>query len=453
MVMLIGRRHFKVIAILCWLALPGIASANLLQSAHYRLDPNVANTFGGSSSSSSYKLTDAGGESVVGSGASQSYKLTQGYISQLVHSLQLNVMPNGTYSDWPFDTGIGTQAYDVSTTNNSGTLVGAPTWTNGQIGKAIVLDGSTQYVSTATTQANPTSLGMEIWFKTTTTSGGRLIGFGDTKVGASTNSDRHIYMDNTGKLIFGANPGTKKTITSVLSFNDGIWHHAAATLGAAGMKLIVDGAVVASDGTATSAGAYTGYWRIGYDSLAGWPSAPTSSFFAGSIDQARVYTRELVEAEVKGNYISGKNGTNFAQTLPDITPGISQSYNTDAVIQTDAAGYSLYISSPQLLKHTDNITTIPAISATIAAPAAWNEGITKGLGFAVTSATQLEAKWGVGPFNYASLPTTPTVYHTRAGLNGGLAEKTTLQFRADTNPAQKHGAYSTTIIYSATIKP
>ena len=92
--------------------LPAVASANLLQSAHFRLDPNVADTFGGASGSSSYKLTDAGGEAAVGVGSSQSYKLGQGYVSELPQSLQLTVLPSGTYAYWPFDTGTGTQAYD-----------------------------------------------------------------------------------------------------------------------------------------------------------------------------------------------------------------------------------------------------------------------------------------------------------------------------------------------------
>lgn len=451
--MLVCWRHLRSLGIIGVLLAPSLASANLLQSANYRLDPNISNSFGGASGSGSYKLTASGGEAVVGSGSSQSYKLTQGYISQLAHSLQLSVMPSGTYSDWPLDTGTGTQAYDVSTTNNAGTLVGAPPWITGQLGKGVVLDGSSQYISTSTSQANPTNLGMEIWFKTSTTQGGRLIGFGDAKTGASASLDRHIYMDNAGKLIFGVNPGVQKTITSLLAFNDGNWHHVAATVGASGMKLMVDGSIVARDATTTTAGNYTGYWRLGYDDLTGWAAAPTSNFFAGSIDQARVYTRELEEAEIKGSYTSGMNGIQFAQTLPDITPGASEVFNTDAIIRTDAAGYSLYISSPQLLTHTDNSTTIPAISSTIALPTAWTEGTTKGLGFAVTSATQLEPKWGTSPFTYASLPTVPTVYHSRAGLNGGIPEKTSLQFRADTNAAQKNGAYTTTIIYSATLKP
>jgi hypothetical protein len=39
------------------------------------------------------------------------------------------------------------------------------------------------------------------------------------------------------------------------------------------------------------------------------------------------------------------------------------------------------------------------------------------------------------------------------GENAGVAEATTVQYRADTNSTQKQGLYSTTVIYSATAKP
>ena len=451
--MLLRVNRLQRLGILAAVLLPGLASASLLQSTHFHLDPNVANTFGGAGGSTSYKLTDSGGEAAVGAGSSQSYKLTQGYIAQLTHSIQLSVLPSGTYAYWPLDTGTGTRAYDVSPTNDAGTLVAAPAWVTGKIGNAVTLDGSSQYISTSTTQINPSTYTIELWFKTTTTSGGRLMGFGDAQTGASTNLDRQIYMTNAGTLVYGVNPGTKKTVVSSSAYNDGAWHHAAATLGTSGMTLVVDGLRVGTDASTTTAGSYTGYWRMGYDNLTGWASAPTSNFFAGSIDEVRVYNRQLSDVEIKNDYTAGNSGLRFAHTLPDITPGTSQTYSADAIVQTDAGGYDLYIQSPSLLTHTDGTTTIPAIGGSINSPVAWTEGTTKGLGFTVTSGTSVEAKWGSGPYNYAALPSIATVYHSRVGQNGGVPEKTTIQYRADTAPSQKQGTYSTTVIYTVTLKP
>jgi hypothetical protein len=445
--------QLRVMAALILLGVPALASADLLHSNNFRLDPNVASNFGGTGSSSSYKLTDAGGEAVTGAGSSQSYKLSQGYIAQLQHSLQLSVMPAGTYAYWPLDTGTGTRAYDVSTTGDVANLANTPTWDTGKLGGALTLNGANQYLATTTTQNNPANFTMELWFKTTTTSGGQLIGFGDAGSGASGTHDRQLYMTNGGQLIFGTNPGSIATISSGSTYNDGAWHHVAATGGSAGLTLVVDGTRVATDGTTTSAGNYTGYWRPGYDSLSGWPSAPTSNFFAGTLDEIHVFSRQLTDAEIKGDYTAAGNGMRFAHTLANVTPGTSSTYDVDAIVQTDAGGYDLYLQAPSLLTHTDATTTIPMMSATVASPASWTEGTTKGLGFSVVSGTQVEAKWGTGPYNFAGVPLVASAYHARTGLNGGVPEKTTLRFRADTDPSQKSGTYSTTIVYTATLKP
>ena len=452
--MLTKWRSIRTTAALGLLLWPAVASANLLQSSHFRLDPNVAANFGGAGSSASYKLTDTGGEGVVGAGSSASYRLGQGYVRQLPHSLQLAVLPSGTYAAWPLDTGNGLQAYDVGANRDDGTLVNAPAWTTGIVGQAVALNGSTQYISTANQVAAPAALTLEAWFKTTTVTGGYLAGLGDTQTGASTTHDRVLYLTNTGQVAFGVNPGTIKTVTTAASFNDGSWHHAAGVWGSGGLRLYIDGVLRGNYGTATTAGSYSGYWRLGFDTLTGWPGAPTSSFLAGSLDEARVYSRELSAAEVAGDYTAGANALKGAFTLPNVTPGQSQTYAADAIVRTDAAGYDLYIQSAGLLTHTDGTTTIPAVGANIATPAAWSEGVTKGLGFTVTAGTQLEAKWGTSPnFAYAAVPGLPTIYHTRTDTNGAAADTTSLQYRADTAPSQKQGTYKATIIYTATMRP
>ncbi len=77
--------------------IPTAVGAGVLTSPSYRLDPNVANNFGGQGSSTSYKLVDSGGEAAVGSGTSTSYKLTQGYVAQLEQAVQLT-LSTGTVS-------------------------------------------------------------------------------------------------------------------------------------------------------------------------------------------------------------------------------------------------------------------------------------------------------------------------------------------------------------------
>jgi hypothetical protein len=173
-------------------------------------------------------------------------------------------------------------------------------------GGAYVLNGSTSYVSTATSFANPQTFSIEVWFKTTV-AGGRLIGFGSSQTGASGSYDRQLYVDTTGKLVFGVYNAATNTISSTKAVNDGTWHQAVGTFStSAGMSLFLDGALVASNSTYTVAQNYTGYWRVGYDSLSGWPNASTNTFFTGSMRFASVWSTTLTPAQVAYQYNAGR---------------------------------------------------------------------------------------------------------------------------------------------------
>ena len=208
----------------------------------------------------------------------------------------------------------GKTAADSSGNANTGTYQG--TVTQGVAGPclrdsgntAVTLNGSTGWVSTSTLiSAAPNTFTEEIWFKTTTSQGGKLIGFSDARTGGGTAYDRHLYMTNSGQLVFGVTNllGLAKTvITSPGTYRDGAWHLADASLSSTGMVLYVDGQQVASNASVTSGQTYVtgGYWRFGYGLLTGWPSAPTSSYFGGSIGQAAVYPTALSAAQVAAHY-------------------------------------------------------------------------------------------------------------------------------------------------------
>jgi len=204
---------------------------------------------------------------------------------------------------WKFDDGSGSTALDSSGNGDNGTLTGGYSWTPGVLAGAISFDGSSGYMYSASQLAGPQVFTTALWFKTTTASGGKLIGLGDVQNGPSASYDRNLYMNNSGQLYFGVyTNATQMTINSPNAYNDGHWHHAAATLAGDGMMLYVDGNLVASNAGVTSAQVFNGYWKIGYDNLAYWPSVPTSFFFNGAIDDARVYNRELSSTEVAGLY-------------------------------------------------------------------------------------------------------------------------------------------------------
>src|SRR5690606_20074996 len=62
---------------------------------------------------------------------------------------------------------------------------------------------------------------VEAWVRTTSTTGGRIVGLSANQTGTSGSRDRHIYMDRQGRLFFGAYPGSYRTVSSGSGFNDG----------------------------------------------------------------------------------------------------------------------------------------------------------------------------------------------------------------------------------------
>lgn len=162
--------------------------------------------------------------------------------------------------------------------------------------------------TTGTAQAGPETFSVEAWFRTTVR-GGKLIGFGNRGSSQSSSSyDRHLYVDGTGRLVFGTYSGAARTVVSPSTVADGGWHHAVGTLGGAGLQLYVDGELVASRSETTGADRYNGYWRVGGDTVSGWsPSSPRQDF-SGDLDEIAVYERALSAGEIARHHLLGLTG-------------------------------------------------------------------------------------------------------------------------------------------------
>ena len=245
---------------------------------------------------------------------------------------------------YPLNDTAGTTAHDNSATLHNGVYQGGVTLGTAcptTCGTAVTFNGSTGYVSNANTITSPATFSIEAWFKTTTTTGGMIAGFGNTVTGPSTNYDRHLYMNNAGQIYFGV--ASNQTVHSTAAYNNGSWHQAVGTEGPAGLQLYIDGALVASASTPTSsAQTYTGSWRVGYDSLGGWTSNPQSNYFAGSLAEASFYNAQLSAARVAAHYAAATSASLTITATADAsstTPGSTVGY-TMTVTNTGAAPYT-----------------------------------------------------------------------------------------------------------------
>lgn len=226
------------------------------------------------------------------------------------------VRGDGASLYWRYDESSGTFASDSSGSDDGGAYVSTPSYRQTPAAvpgasTALGLNGTSEYVYSEQRHARPDAFTTETWIRTTTTSGGRIIGFGDNFGSGqgyfSRNSDRLVYMTNAGLLGFGTGSvraGNQATILSGAAYNDGAWHHVAATQGPGGMALYVDGVLVGSN-TVTTALNATGFWRVGADTLNGWPSNPTSAFFAGTVDETAVYPSALSAEQVAEHHAIG----------------------------------------------------------------------------------------------------------------------------------------------------
>ncbi|MCR8943503.1 MULTISPECIES: LamG-like jellyroll fold domain-containing protein [Streptomyces] len=252
----------------------------------------------------SYRITASDGTNTSARSPAQSATVatsTQAYPAR--------VKSDGAILYWRFDEPSATFAHDSSGNLNNGFLRNAPAYRQTPAAitgpsTAIGFNGTNQYAYSNRQHTAPGRFSIETWIKTTTTRGGKIIGYGNLTQQNSTRHDKHIYMRNDGRLVFGVHSGSAQTVTTPSAYNDGQWHHVVATQGpfGQGMALYVDGQLRASNILVSNNESGTGYWRIGGDNLAGWPNRPTSNFFAGQIDETAVYPTTLTSSQVSAHY-------------------------------------------------------------------------------------------------------------------------------------------------------
>ncbi|MFE9257989.1 DNRLRE domain-containing protein [Streptomyces sp. NPDC006879] len=225
------------------------------------------------------------------------------------HAYPEQVRADGAQLYWRYDDAVTPFVADSSDGGdtsglhrNSPSLRQAPGAITGA-STAIGFNGSNEQLYSDRRTTVGSSYTLETWFKTNTTRGGKLIGFGNNTDRNSSQYDKQIYMTNSGRLVFGVYDGSTRTISTGFwdSYNDNKWHHVVATQSPSGMALYVDGELEGTRSTGTHE-QFAGYWHVGGDNLSSWPSRPTSNFFAGQIDETAVYPTALSAAKVKKHY-------------------------------------------------------------------------------------------------------------------------------------------------------
>lgn len=422
----------------------GMVSAQRYTSPSYNIDASVGNSFGGDQSSTNYRLTSSGGESIIGGGAGGSYILGAGYVAQLDKSLQLTVQPTGLSHYYPFDEMTGTAVNDQSNSNTNGQITNTPTWVAGKVDGGLDLASSPdRHVTIPITWTPPANWSVSFWIYPRSAS--------DYNQQIHSAGDWTGFMfqaSSGGGLYVGTDMSTRFTPSDIGNITLNQWQQYTYTMTNGTARFYKNGALLATK-TQTASPAWTGF------ELGGSGSAGNN--VDGVIDELKIFSRALSNNEVKAKYDAGAAGNaaglSFANNL---IPGASQTAGADAIVQTDAPGYTLMLSQNQDLSAGGD--SIPSVDngGTIGSPVAWAESTTKGLGFTLTgtSATSLPGKWGTSPnYAYAAVPGSSTSFYARTGYTAGGKDMIGISYRVDVSSSQAAGTYSNTVTYTGVMTP
>ncbi|MFF1559574.1 LamG-like jellyroll fold domain-containing protein [Streptomyces sp. NPDC058279] len=348
-----------------------------------------------------------------------------------VQSYPNQVRADGANLYWRYDDTVSPYVADSSADGNtSGIQLNAPALrqTPGAVSgasTAMGFNGTSQQVYSDHRQTVGSSYTIETWFKTNTTRGGKLIGFGNNTDRSSGSYDKQLYMTNTGRLVFGVYNGSTRTISTGLfeTYNDNKWHHVVGTQGPSGMALYVDGQ---NKGTlnVTNFQPYAGFWHVGGDNLSSWPNRPTSNFFAGQIDETAVYPTVLTQAQVKNHYDLAKAPTDTVSkvvTTEDTyinqgAPGQAYGTSTSLAVRGTSA-YETYLRF--------NVPAAPAGTVLKAASLQVKTTTQTGAGTADTvSVVPVTGTWSAAGTTFNTKPTLGT---TPLGSLAGVPDGSAIQ--------------------------
>jgi hypothetical protein len=202
---------------------------------------------------------------------------------------------------WKFDEASGTSTSDSSGNGNHGSLVNSPAWAAGRTGAALQFNGSSNYVeipSSSTMNQTGAALTLSAWvYKTANQANWRMLIH--RQAGTST-GDQWALAFNGDKAVLAVNTGTLATVTAPTATPVNQWVHVAGTWDGSTMRLYINGSQVATTARSGTITVESKTVTIG----AGRNGTAMDEFFAGRINEARIYSRALSASEVQQVYLS-----------------------------------------------------------------------------------------------------------------------------------------------------
>ena len=219
-------------------------------------------------------------------------------VSAAVSVVVANVASTALVAAYGFEEGSGTTVADASGRGNAGTLSGATWVTTGKFGKALSFNGTSSLLTVASAASLDLAAGLtlEAWVRPASNSGNRAVLVKERSTGlAYALYARSASASRPNGTVRIASTNRTVTGTSALTLN--AWSHLALTYNGATLALYVNGVLVATQARTGAVTTSTNPLRIGGSTVA-------SEYFSGLIDEVRLYSRALSQAEIQADEIS-----------------------------------------------------------------------------------------------------------------------------------------------------
>ena len=240
-----------------------------------------------------------------------------------LRGLHAQTLPAGLVAAYGFNEGSGSTTGDASGNSNTGTISGATWTTPGRYGRALSYNGSSNRVNVADANSLDLSTGMtlEAWVYPTASSGWRTVAIKE-RVGGMTYA---LYANNGASrpAVYLRIGSTDRYVTGSTSLPLNMWTHLAATYNGSTVLLYVNGSQVGSLAATGSMAVSNRALRIGGSTTL------SGRYFAGRIDEVRIYNRALTQTEIQTDM-----NTAISPTPSDTTPPSAPSNLTATAIST-----------------------------------------------------------------------------------------------------------------------
>lgn len=231
-------------------------------------------------------------------------------LSACLASATAHAQATGLVASYSFEEGTGTTTVDASGNNNTGTLSNATWTTAGKYGKALSFNGTSSIVNVADAASLrlTSAMTLEAWVKPTAAGGvWRTVVMkeitGELAYALYSNEDvdvpaAYVRVGSTSRRVGGS---------GIVPLNS--WTHLAATYTSGALRLYVNGTLVSTTTGTGSIASATRPLRIGGNTIWG-------EYFAGLIDEVKVYNRALSAAEIAADMAGATTAPRVTITAP-----------------------------------------------------------------------------------------------------------------------------------------